>query len=440
MKTVLFKAVIFSSLFLGFFCGCSPTDTENKSGDEPFLVSKSAVPRVSTVPENGELEAQATSINQFSVAMYKQLAEDDANIFFSPYSITSALGMAEAGAKGATASQIREALSVTLDGDAFHSAMNALDQDMIGHTESVEGVTLNVVNSTWAQIGWDFKLSYLDFLGKYYGAGVNLLDFANEPEPSRITINEWVEEQTNEKIKDLIPAGGINNDTRLVLTNAIYFLADWNYQFDAGLTTDEDFTKLDESKIKVPLMQLGEWDEKIKMEYANIDGDRSINLPYKGGRMCMTVLLPESGTFETFEQELTVAKVNDFVSAMDTVELPPVRLPKFTYTTGSMSLAEALQRLGMKDAFVGGVADFSKIDGRKDLVVADVIHKAFIAVDEKGTEAAAATAVTFELTSMPDDRTAVKFVADRPFIYLIRDTTTGAILFMGRVLDPTVKE
>jgi serpin B len=343
--------------------------------------------------------------------------------------------MTEAGARGETATQIREALSVTLEGDQFHAAINGLDLDLMAHAGSTDGVQLNIVNSTWAQSGWDFRVAYLDLLARYYGAGVNLLDFQSYPDSSRVIINTWVADQTNQRIKDLIPQGAITPLTRLVLTNAIYFLADWLYTFDKALTTDEQFTKLDNSTVTVPLMQLGDSDEEVRMLYCRVGDVRAIDLPYRGGRLCMTVMLPDKGEFPAFERSLTVEKIDQIVAAMDSTNLPPVRLPKFTFTTGSISLVPVLKALGMVDAFDGGKADFSGIDGRRDLVVSDVIHKAFIAVDEQGTEAAAATAVIFRETSIPVDPP--RFIADRPFIFTIRDTQTGVILFMGRVLDPS---
>ncbi|MBD3321866.1 MAG: serpin family protein, partial [Chitinivibrionales bacterium] len=282
--------------------------------------------------------------------------------------------------------------------------------------------------------GWEMLPGYLNLLSRYYGAGVNLLDFVAEPDPSRIVINSWVEDQTNERIKNLIPPGAITSDTRFVLTNAIYFLANWLFQFDVSLTADEPFTLLDNSTVTAPLMQLGETGEKITMNYARTGIARAIDLPYKGDRLRMTVVLPDSGKFEEFESACNADTIAAIVQALDSTELPPVRLPKFTFTTGSISLVPALKSLGMIDAFNGAKADFSGIDGTKSLFVSDVIHKAFIAFDEAGTEAAAATAVIFERTSINPDPP--QFIADRPFIYIIRDRQTGVILFMGRILDP----
>lgn len=435
MKAALLTVggLLFSTL-VGCIGENGVVDSGNKDPLVPFPVMKSASARITELPSQTLLDDQAASINTFAVAMYKQLGAKPGNLFFSPYSITAALGMTEAGARGETAEQIRQALSVTLPGDDFHAAINGLDLSLMEYAKATDGVTLNVVNSTWMQAGWDFRVRYLDLLSRFYGAGVNLLNFRNEPEPSRIIINTWVADQTNQRIKDLIPQGVISPNTRLVLTNAIYFLGNWRYQFDATLTRNETFTKLDRSTVSTPLMQLGKSGEKVRMKYAMVGSTRALDLPYQGDRLCMTVILPDTGTFSTFESSIDVQKLNALIQALDSTRLPPVRLPKFTFTSGSVSLKPALQVLGMTDAF-GDAADFSGIDGTRQLSIADIFHKAFIAVDEKGTEAAAATAVIIEVTSSPME--APHFVVDRPFLFVIRDRHTGVILFMGRIVDPT---
>ncbi len=419
--------------------GCLNNSSTTKGVDKPldnisFSVAKSAAPRIGEPIGAAVMSEQAASINKFALDMYKQLVEDNDNVFFSPYSITAALAMAEVGARGVTSTQIRQALSATLEGDLLHAAINAMDQNLMGHAEGTEGLTLNIVNSSWAQGDFFFRLDYLDFLSSYYGAGVNLLDFKNEPEPSRITINTWVEEQTNEKIKDLIPQGAINSSVRLVLTNAIYFLGDWLLQFNPDNTEDEPFTKLDNSTVESPLMRLGDYGEKIKLRYAQADDVRLLDLPYRGERISMTILLPDEGAFDSFEQSITIDSIHKLIQTLDSTDLPPVKLPKFTFKTPSISIVPFLKKLGMVDAF--GPADFSGINGQRNLFITDVLHKAFISVDEKGTEAAAATAVIFAESSAGDEPS---FIANRPFIYLIRDKETGVILFMGRVLDPTTE-
>ena len=431
--------IVMEVLVLSISIGCSrkgsPLSTDNQPA-VPFAVAKSTSARDIAIVSDSLLSIQASSINSFSVSMYKLLAAKSGNLFFSPYSITAALGMTDAGARGETDTQIRQALCVKLQGDDFHAALNGLDQSLMGHVQATPGLTLDIVNSTWMQAGWDFKVAYLDFLSRYYGAGVNLLDFASEPEQSRVIINTWVADQTNQKIIDLIPTGDIDSFTRVVLTNVIYFLANWLYQFNASLTKDQTFTKLDNSTVTTPMMQLGDTNKTIALSYSRVGKVCALDLPYIGNRLCMTVLLPDSGSFSDFESAISIEKIDSLVRALDSTMLYPVLLPKFTVTFGTISLLSALQSLGMIDAFVQDKADLSGIDGTKDLYVSDVLHKAFIAVDEKGTEAAAATAViikTWESLSSPPS-----FIADRPFIFMIRDKQTKAILFMGRVLDPTV--
>jgi serpin B len=411
---------------------------ENPYQNQQFAVAKSAsVTRETSAVSQDLLTEQAHSNNTFAVGMYKLLAEEGKNLFFSPYSITAALAMTAAGAAGDTKQQIRDALQVTLEGDAFDQALNAIDRSLMEHAESTEGITLNVVNSTWLQTGMNFHISYLDHLSRYYGAGVNLLDFRNSPEESRVIINTWVADQTNQKIKDLVPPGVIKPLTVAVLTNAIYFLADWLFTFNPELTADKPFRLLDNSTVQVPLMQFNEPDKEVKMLYARGNGVRALDFPYKGDRLAMTVLLPDSGSFSAFESSMSMELIDGLINSLDSAELF-VSLPKFEFTFGTTSLKDALKALGMVDAF--GPADFSAMLDVKpgDIFVSDVFHKAFISVDEKGTEAAAATAVIIELRGSSTDDCV--FIVDRPFIFVIRDNTTGAILFMGRILDPTVTE
>ena len=436
-KKIALKSL--SMILLSIAISCQQSDgpiNADDYSDASFSISKSQTARETTPVPACVLAEQTASINTFSLRMYQQLcSREQGNIFFSPYSIVAALGMTDAGARGKTMDEIREALSVTLEGDSLHAALNGLDLSLTGHTRSTDGITLNVVNTTWVQTGMTFIPEYLDLLARYYGAGVNLLDFGAEPEPSRIIINTWVADQTNQRIKDLLLPGTISSATMLVLTNAIYFLADWLNQFDAGLTRGENFTKLDSTVVSVPLMQLGETGKMVTMMYGRQGNACAIDLPYKGNRLCMTVILPDNGAFDAFQSSLTVQNITSLIGTLDSTALPPVRLPKFKFTSGSISLVTALKALGMTAAFSPGSADFSGIFGTRNIYVSDVIHKAFISVDEKGTEAAAATAVIFDRTSDP----LPTFIANRPFIFVIRDRLTGVILFMGRICDPAVE-
>lgn len=434
------KATVLGTVVLGSAAcsgGDNPSTSEPPGTETPFAVARAAgVERDVGSVDADALQAEAAGSNRFAVDMYQRLVEEGSNLFFSPHSMRSALGMAAAGARGQTEQQMRQALEACPEGGGFHAALNRLGLDLEEHVHDADGVQLNVVNSVWGQDGWDFQSSYLDLLARSYGAGINLLDFASEPDACRQTINRWVSEQTRERIQDLLPPGSITPMSRLVLTNAVYFLANWLYEFDPELTEEAPFHRLDNSTVSAPLMQLGEPGSKVEIEYAR-DAEaavRAVNLYYRGERLCMTVVLPDAGHFAAYEDELSMEALEKLIGQLHPTDLPPLRLPRFTYTSASLSLNEPLQAMGMRDAFDPAAADFSGIDGRRDLFISQVLHKAFVAVDEAGTEAAAATAVVMETTSAPMDPP--RFIADRPFIFLIRDTQTGLILFMGRIVDP----
>jgi len=277
----------------------------------------------------------------------------------------------------------------------------------------------------WGQRDYEFLTEFLDRLAVNYGAGLRVLDFVGAPEESRVTINDWVAKQTEDRIEDLIPPGLINPNTRLVLTNAIYFNAAWLYPFEEDLTRDGAFYLLDGSEVTVPMMRQTE-----SFGYAEGDGYQAVELPYDGDELSMVILLPASGQFETFEAALDAAQMEGIIGSLEHREVS-LTMPKFEFDS-SFSLRKALSALGMPIAFSEG-ADFSGMTGNRDLFIADVVHKAFVSVDEAGTEAAAASAVVMELTAMPQT---VEVTIDRPFIFLICDIETGAILFVGRTLNP----
>ncbi|MBN2187622.1 MAG: serpin family protein, partial [Dehalococcoidia bacterium] len=276
------------------------------------------------------------------------------------------------------------------------------------------------------QEGYEFLSEFLDVLAENYGAGLRPLDFASAPEESRITINDWVSDQTEGRIEDLIPQGLINALTRLVLTNAIYFNAAWQYPFEEAATVDGTFHVLGGGEVTVPMMRQTE-----SFSYAEGDGYQAVELPYDGRELSMVILLPEAGQFNDFEDSLDVRQVEAIVKDLESGRVA-LTMPKFEFES-SFGLKESLAAMGMPVAFSGG-ADFSGMTGNRDLFIADVVHKAFVSVDEAGTEAAAATAVIMQLTAMPEEP--VEVTIDRPFIFLIRDIETGAILFVGRVANP----
>jgi serpin B len=400
-----------------------------------FSSARSAKPRATEVDVPGaDLTTLAGGNQAFAFDLYRALSKQEGNLFFSPYSISLALGMAYAGARGGTEEEMAGALHFTLPQDRLHPAFSGLDLQLASRGEGAEGkdeggFRLNIVNAIWGQKDYDFLAEFLDVLAVNYGAGLRLLDFRTAAEAARVTINEWVAEQTEDRIQDLIPPGAINAMTRLVLTNAIYFNAAWQEPFSEPATRDEPFYLLDGNSVSVPMMLQTE-----EFGYAAGDGYQAVELHYDGRELSMVILLPNEGGFETFERSLTAEVVNHSVKNLSRRKLV-LAMPKFEFDSG-FSLSQALMTLGMPSAF-SATADFSGMTGDRDLFISDVIHKAFVSVDEEGTEAAAATAVVMaELAAPPEKEEPLAVTIDRPFMFLIRDIRTGSVLFVGRVLNP----
>jgi len=367
----------------------------------------------------------------FAFELYQALKGKGGNLFYSPYSISLALAMTYAGARGDTAEQMAATLHFILEQDRLHPAFNWLDAELAKRGEGAqgkdgEGFRLNIVNAIWGQKDYEFLTDFLDVLAENYGAGLRILDFITEAEKSRVIINDWVSDQTESRIEDLIPQGAIDALTRLVLTNAIYFNAAWKYPFDKKVTANGPFYLLDGAQVMVPMMKQTE-----SFGYTDGEGYQAVELLYDGGELSMVILLPEAGQFAAFEEGLQAQGVSDIISGLQPTEVA-LTMPKFEFDS-DFSLKDTLAAMGMPIAFSGG-ADFSGMTGNPELFISEVIHKAFVAVDEAGTEAAAATAVIMKLTAVPESVAAVTI--DRPFIFLIRDIETGAILFVGRVLNP----
>jgi serpin B len=424
MNKVLLWAVsiLMVTLMLGL-AACPPAAAgELIKSDKP----RDTAPEAST----SELATLVEGNSTFAFNLYQQLKEEEENLFYSPHSISVALAMTYAGARSETEQQMAEALQFRLPQDQLHPAFNALALELDSRGEGAqgkdgEGFRLNIINAIWGQRDYTFLDEFLDLLAVNYGAGLRVLDFIGAPEESRVTINDWVAEQTEDRIENLIPKGLINTMTRLVLTNAIYFNAAWAYPFEEDLTSDGVFHLLDGGEVTVPMMHQTE-----SFGYAEGDGYQAVELPYDGGELSMVILLPASGQFEAFEEALDVEQANAIINALGRKEVV-LTMPKFEFDS-EFSLGETLAALGMPIAFSGD-ADFSGMTGTRELYIADVVHKAFVSVDEAGTEAAAATAVVMEMTAMPET---VEVTIDRPFIFLIRDIETGAILFVGRTLNP----
>jgi len=399
-------------------------------------VAQSKLKRV-TDPEvaPSDLRELVAGNNAFAFDMYRAARSSDDNLFYSPYSISLALAMTYAGARGETAGQMADTLHYTLPDNSFHPAFNALDLDLAQRPEQASDVSekqrfeLSIVNSLWGQRDWPFLPEFLDTLALNYGAGMRLVDYQNAPEPARKAINDWVSDETKSRIEDLIPSGVIDRLTRLVLVNAIYFKAAWEYPFEESLTEDGPFKLLDGSQVSTPMMSL---DTPERLGYLDEDGFQAVSLPYKGGLAEMVILLPDEGKFVTFEASLTAERFAGILTGIQTQSVN-LTMPKFSFTR-DLSLNEMLIVLGMNDAFDPALADFSGIDGSRDLFIQAALHKAFIAVDEAGTEAAAATAIIIGLTSMPISEINIR--VDRPFIFVIRDIPSGTILFVGSMVNP----
>jgi serpin B len=397
-------------------------------------VLKSDKPRI-TEPavDRGDVALLVEGNSAFAFELYQQLRDKEGNLFYSPYSISLALAMTYAGARGETAEEMAATLQFLLEQERLHPAFNWLDAELASRGQGAQGkdgkgFRLNIVNAIWGQKDYAFLSEFLDVLAENYGTGLRMLDFVMEAEKCRHVINDWVSDQTEGCIKDLIPPGAIGELTRLVLTNAIYFNAAWEHPFDKGATTNGPFYLLDGRQVAVPMMRQTE-----SFGYAKGEGYQAVELPYDGGELSMIILVPEAGQFGVFEAGLQSQQADAIIKSLRRTQVS-LTMPKFEFES-AFSLRDTLAVMGMPVAF-SDAADFSGMTGNPELCISDVLHKAFVAVDESGTEAAAATAVVMELTSIPESP--VQVTIDRPFVFLIRDIETGAILFVGRVLNPLV--
>lgn len=374
--------------------------------------------------------------NAFAFDLYQQIiTELDGNIIFSPYSISQAFGMVSAGAQGDTEQQIMDAMHFTLSQDDLHAAFNTLNGNLTDRETADMGegerLQLSIANSLWGQDGFPFRESFLDTIRANYGGELSLVDFFLTEE-ARQAINDWIEDKTEDKIQDMIPPGVLNPDTRLVLVNAIYFYGSWMFNFEEANTMDDTFTLLDGSTVTVPMMN-----QTQNLAYLQGDGFQAVEIPYYGQDTAMLVILPDEGNFEGFQQDLDSAQFDQIRQSFGYQELN-LFMPHFEFET-DISLSEYLKAMGMTDAYDEGLADFSGMYDRdqvgQNLFITDALHKAFIGVDESGTEAAAATAIIMGVTSAPVGPPP-ELRLDRPFIYAIYDRETGSVLFLGQVMNP----
>jgi serpin B len=417
----------------------SPLGTGGNGGPDNGLATSSLAREMNPQVPAADATTLASDNAAFAFDMYGKLKDPTSNVIFSPVSISLALAMTYAGAATTTATEMAQALHFTLPPERLHQAFNALDQALASRGQGLVGadggpMRLDIANSAWLERGFPLLPTYLDVLALNYGAGVNLVDFLNAPDASRGKINAWVSDKTQGKIPELLSPGDITSDTKLVLANAVYFNAAWKNPFNALFDHDNNFTLLDGTVTTRRYMSALLSGIKAKQGTNYV----AVALPYQDDRLSLVVVVPDAGKFADVESALDAKTFGDLLTGLTSQKvslyLPPFRIDART------SLSKSLKKLGMLSAFCPGQADFSGMSALESLCIKDVIHEAFIAVAEKGTEAGAATAVILEDASIPGDSgyepPPLLVKAERPFLYFLYDQPTGAILFMGSVLDP----
>ncbi len=374
--------------------------------------------------------------NDFALELYGQLRQGPGNVFFSPFSIRTAFGMTYAGARNETAVQISNALRFPSSDETLHVAFAEMIQRL--NAANNKKYEMVVTNSLWGQDGAPLKTEFLDLVARHYGGGMNLVDFRRAAEAARLTINRWVKDKTKQKIRELIPQGGLNADTRLVLVNAVYFKGMWVLPFHKAATRDEPFYLEDGGKVQAPLMH-----QQAQVRYLRANGFQAVELDYRGGVLSMLVLLPnKKNGLRDLEKKLSARMLHERVAKMREHEVE-LFLPTYKLTWGTVDLGGQLRALGMPLAFDHNRADFSGINGHEpshkdSMFISSVFHKAFVEVNEEGTEAAAATAFGMVGSARGSHKPPVPiFRADHPFLFAIRDRKSSAILFFGRVANPT---
>ncbi len=422
LKTVanLLLVVILSSVIPP---GCSSTETEIKTGNTPVTGNRVFARGVG----DADAEELVKGNNAFALDLYRELSKEDGNLFCSPYSISTVMAMVYAGARGETEKQMADTLGFTLPQSRLHPAFNNSDLDLnarAGQAGGNESFKLNTANALWGQQEFEFLPEYVETCNTNYDAEIRDLDFRGDPENSRTAINDWVSEKTNGRIEGLIKKGMIDDSTRLVLTNTIYFNATWLYPFKPEWTRQDTFYQLDGSPVDVEFMSGSE-------EYGYAEGPdyQTVELPYSDQDLAMVIILPAFGKFRDVENSLDDDRLNTMLDGIEYGGKFSLIMPKFDFTS-DFSLKETLSEMGMPLVFSNN-ADLSGMDGSHDLFLDEVVHKAFVLVDEKGTEAAAGTG---GMVAAGGPSNIVRI--NRPFIFLVRDKKTDAVLFAGRVLKP----
>ncbi|GEP36051.1 serine/threonine protein kinase [Nocardioides szechwanensis] len=434
----LLRALSLSALAVGAApllaaCGDDPgKPTPPAPGGDTELGLVSSDVRRAEAPATA-VPAASASVHALGAGLYGQLATEPGNLALSPYSVAVALAMTQNGAVGETRTQMLDVMDA--DDDALNEGLNALTvhiESLAGTQKRADGteaeVALDAANALFGEETMTFEEPFLDTLAREYGAGMRTVDYVGATEAARTAINEWTAKQTHDRIEEIIPPDLLDVTTRLVLVNAIYLKAPWERPFEKDLTEDAPFHLEDGSTVSVPMMR--PTDGPIALGKG--DGWQAVPLPYAGGRVAMTVVLPDEGRLADVEAQVVAGGLPEIL-ASPKPEGVGLLLPKWTFRTDA-ALGDALMALGMTLPFEAGNADFSAMTTEADLYISAVLHQAFIAVDEEGTEAAAATAVVMMESSAPQ---LTPVVVDRPFLFVIHDVEHGTPLFVGRVSDPS---
>ncbi len=424
-------------LAAGIALGCSHTTGSNERPTEArSSLTRDLSPDVADADQTALEDGNAS----FAFAAFAALFDGNSNLSLSPYSLSSALAMTYAGARGSTASEIATALNFTLPQARLHQGFDWLDLQLASRANSgataassqpstARPFALHIANSIWANPKTDFQQPFLDTLAVDYGAGVHLVDFAGDAEGAIGAINAWTSQETNGRIPDLLPPIAVDSSTVLILADAIYFDAGWAQPFSKSQTAPATFTRTDGTTVHATTMS-----EAVTLPYVAGATYQAVELTYEGGMVAMDIVLPTPGKEAAFEAGLTPQAF-----ALITGDLQPtivgLDLPKFSLHGASSSVAGMLRKRGVHAAFTDGAANFTGIAAEGGIFIKDVFHQVFVAVDEDGTEAAAATEVVFEDSAVVE--TQAQMNVDHPFFFVIRDLPTGTILFMGWVVDPT---
>jgi serpin B len=435
----IIRSVIAGMTGFIFLSGCflnGPLETVDPSVHQTVRegnLLKSSCPRETIDASSSDVAAVAEGNNAFGWSLFGKLDTSNDNAFISPYSISLALAMAWVGAKGETSTEMAQALHFAFNDTRLLSAMNTIDRQLATRGQGAAGregagFRLQLANALWGEKTYTFLQTYLDPLAQYFGAGMRICDFIDSASQAGAEINTWASDETHGKITNLIPPGSLDPMTRLVITNTVYFDAAWADTFEADNTQKGTFYRSPSDSLQTWYMN-----QTNMFNYSESQNYQALELPYDGRQVSMVFVLPKSRAGNTTEQMPSYDDIKTLVQRFSQKKVA-VSLPKFSFTYGTLSVTQPLQDMGMRLAFTDA-ADFSGIGGICDLYISDVLHQAFVAVDEKGTTAAAATAVVIKATCAPPSPDVV-FTADHPFIFFIRDIPTGQILFIGYLATP----